>query len=306
MNKNIIKKDIEPVVEHIERDFSKLSQSQIHEILEKEVPDLLKYYNKLKEIIPDFTDRFQKLLEKSNENKLMESGKNYIQFKNSLILNFIYNFVFYSLVKSSGKDPRIHPVSSHLQKIYGLIEKIEDIDNKVINEIDEYLDGENSEEESENSNEEKSEEKSEIESDENKIENNFEEEEEDDDDEETDLINNNNNLENDSESSENDDEYQFIDELRKNRKRKYIEKPITEVTNGPRKITESIMKNRGLTPYKNRKIRNPRAKKRAQYEKALKRRKGAVQSIRTGETNRYGGEQSGIRSDIVHSRMINN
>ena len=52
--------------------------------------------------------------------------------------------------------------------------------------------------------------------------------------------------------------------------------------------------------------RNPRKKKRIQYEKAKVRRKGQVRAMRTGEADRYAGEMSGIRSNITRSRRLDN
>ena len=67
-----------------------------------------------------------------------------------------------------------------------------------------------------------------------------------------------------------------------------------------------IMKNQGLKPHKKKEYRNPRKKKRIMYDRALKRRKGAVRAMRVGkgmrEAAEYAGEASGIRSTIVRSR----
>lgn len=45
---------------------------------------------------------------------------------------------------------------------------------------------------------------------------------------------------------------------------------------GKRAITYEIAKNRGLTPYRKKELRNPRVKHRTKYRKALIRRRGAV------------------------------
>jgi len=64
-----------------------------------------------------------------------------------------------------------------------------------------------------------------------------------------------------------------------------------------RGITYEIAKNKGLKPKRNRLQRNPRVKHRMKFEKAKKRRKGAIKEVRT-ETTRYGGEISGINARV--------
>lgn len=73
---------------------------------------------------------------------------------------------------------------------------------------------------------------------------------------------------------------------------------------GERSVSKAIMKNRGLVPHKNKLNRNPRVKKREQYRKALIRRKGAVRDVRTDEGHKYGGEATGIKSNISRSHRF--
>ncbi|EZA53302.1 hypothetical protein DMN91_004738 [Ooceraea biroi] len=62
-----------------------------------------------------------------------------------------------------------------------------------------------------------------------------------------------------------------------------------------RAITYEMAKNRGLTPYRKKELRNPRVKHRNKYRKAKIRRKGAVREVRK-ELTRYAGEISGIKA----------
>lgn len=74
---------------------------------------------------------------------------------------------------------------------------------------------------------------------------------------------------------------------------------------GERAIGNAIMKNRGLVPHKSKLNRNPRVKKREQYRKAQIRRKGAVREVRDrDEGARYGGEETGIKSNLSRSRKL--
>lgn len=64
-----------------------------------------------------------------------------------------------------------------------------------------------------------------------------------------------------------------------------------------RQITYQIAKNKGLTPYRKKELRNPRVKHRNKFRKALIRRKGAVRTVRK-EIKRYDGEKFGIKASV--------
>lgn len=64
-----------------------------------------------------------------------------------------------------------------------------------------------------------------------------------------------------------------------------------------REITYQMMKNKGLTPYRKKELRNPRVKHRNKFRKALIRRKGAVRTVRK-EIKRYDGEIFGIKAGV--------
>jgi U3 small nucleolar RNA-associated protein 3 len=73
---------------------------------------------------------------------------------------------------------------------------------------------------------------------------------------------------------------------------------------GERAISQQILKNRGLVAHKAKINRNPRVKKREQYRKAIIRRKGAVRDVRTDEGHKYGGEETGIKTNLSKSRKL--
>merc|ERR1739848_480998 len=66
-----------------------------------------------------------------------------------------------------------------------------------------------------------------------------------------------------------------------------------ESTDGKRLINYEMEKNRGLTPRRNKDLKNPRKKHRIKYQKAVVRRKGQVQDQRERREG-YGGELTGI------------
>ncbi|XP_072757881.1 something about silencing protein 10 [Anoplolepis gracilipes] len=71
----------------------------------------------------------------------------------------------------------------------------------------------------------------------------------------------------------------------------------TSEEEGKRAITYQMAKNRGLTPYRKKELRNPRVKHKNKYRKALIRRKGAIREVRK-ELKRYEGEISGIKAGV--------
>lgn len=73
-----------------------------------------------------------------------------------------------------------------------------------------------------------------------------------------------------------------------------------------RAASYEIMKNRGLTPHRKKSNRNPRVKKREKYAKAIVARKGQVRDVVVGGGAAYGGEMTGIKSNLARSRKIYN
>ena len=70
-----------------------------------------------------------------------------------------------------------------------------------------------------------------------------------------------------------------------------------------RKASYQILKNRGLTPHRKTANKNPRVKKREDYRKAVIAKKGQVREV-VVPTSSYGGELTGIKANISHSRRL--
>jgi hypothetical protein len=78
----------------------------------------------------------------------------------------------------------------------------------------------------------------------------------------------------------------------------------TVAEGGKRAASYEIIKNKGLTPHRKKANRNPRVKKREMFEKAVIRRKGQVRDVVSGAAGAYGGELTGIKSNLARSRKI--
>jgi len=78
-----------------------------------------------------------------------------------------------------------------------------------------------------------------------------------------------------------------------------------DTPDGPRGLTNAILKNRGLTPHRSKSVRNPRVKKRQKFEKAKKKLSSqkAVYKGGIGESGRYNGEKTGISKVVKAVRL---
>jgi len=70
---------------------------------------------------------------------------------------------------------------------------------------------------------------------------------------------------------------------------------------GKREIGWKIMKNKGLQPKRKKEVRNPRVKKKMQYEKKMKKVSSVKAVYKGGLQGAYGGEATGIKKNIVKS-----
>jgi U3 small nucleolar RNA-associated protein 3 len=114
-----------------------------------------------------------------------------------------------------------------------------------------------------------------------------------------------------------EDEENMLDAF-SSRKKEYVQKKKDFYTAAPRfgglddavdedakrGITYEIMANKGLMPHRKKANRNPRVKKREMYAKALTARKGQVRDVIVGAAGAYGGEKTGIKSNVSRSRKI--
>lgn len=71
-----------------------------------------------------------------------------------------------------------------------------------------------------------------------------------------------------------------------------------------RGVSYEILQNKGVTAYRKVSVKNPRVKKRKAYEKAVVARKGQVRDVITGAAGSYGGEGTGIKSNLSRSRKF--
>ena len=110
-----------------------------------------------------------------------------------------------------------------------------------------------------------------------------------------------------------DDITENINALKKHKKPK--QKPLKKTSylpiqnmsdrSGDRPASKQILKNRGLTVNRPKEIKNPRIKQRRKFEQAVKRLPSLHPVAKSSSNNYYGGESSGIRTNISKSTKFN-
>ena len=79
-------------------------------------------------------------------------------------------------------------------------------------------------------------------------------------------------------------------------------------TGGKRGATRDIIKNKGLTPHRNKLDRNPRVKKKVKYAKKVKQARSSGlsgrQNTSVGGAGGYAGESTGINAKLSRSTRL--
>ncbi|GAA5807270.1 hypothetical protein MFLAVUS_000627 [Mucor flavus] len=80
-----------------------------------------------------------------------------------------------------------------------------------------------------------------------------------------------------------------------------IESRETQVNDGQKRLaTYKILKNKGLTPHRKKENRNARVKHRNKYDKQMK-KLSSTRAVVKPQTSGYGGEMSGVKTNVVKS-----
>lgn len=208
----------------------------------------------------------------------------FIKCRNDLILNYCTNISFYLMLKAKRTKIINHPVVKRLVQFRELISKLDDIFEYVVKpQLEVILD------------EMKDDEKIKPNASKLKILEDLKSK----------VVESMEHMDNDS--NDDPEEFEkplFNQEPGSDSDDENMDKQSDEEQSGTkREITRQIAKNKGLTATKRRELRNPRVKNRLKFTKAVKRRKGAVQPIRS-KVELYGGEATGIKTHLKRSVKI--
>ncbi|KAF4147471.1 Sas10 C-terminal domain [Phytophthora infestans] len=299
-------------VEQVHKDFSKMSKKDKLQIVNQSAPELLGLVSELesttKELEEVVTPAVLKLRPVRRKSRQLQTGLRYLMTRQNLLLNYSANISFYLLLRAEGKSVADHPVLMHLLLLKKQLNKLQSLDEILNDQLQELLTKELPAEREPKTDDgldkffAKTERKRKTDSK---------------------QISANKKQKKSTEISAEEmaEAERFYEqtvndqaELKKAKKELYTHENATlasndedsDVEGGKRGASYQIMKNKGLKAHKSKLNRNPRVKKRLQYRKAVIRRKGQVRDVRVGEAGKYGGESTGIKSNLSRSRKIRN
>lgn len=317
-------KDFKPVsaktvISKVKADLSGLTTKQKQQLLKKDSPEFKGLVDEMSMKMEESFNELEPIIEELKSKNVPESHPicNFIRLKNQLHLTYATNITFYLLLKASQKPVRNHPILKRLVQLKELLAKLDEkYEEHIRPEVERLL--EDLQSDKKVTFEKKAPQvKADVQKKQKKLNivqrieeeadlfggfgdgNELDEDEEDDDEEGRKIEQKMAALlqkvkQQEAEDMDEDDEEMDGGEEDDGDMEGQEE---TEVEMEKRKITYQISKNKGLTPRRSKEQRNPRVKNREKFRKALKRRKGAIRTVRT-ETTRYSGEHSGIKSTV--------
>ncbi|XP_032673117.1 something about silencing protein 10 [Odontomachus brunneus] len=232
--------------------------------------------------------------------KLVEDGTcldcdavTFIKTKYHLILNYCINITFYLMLKAKGLSTQSHPVIKRLEQYRQLLSQLQSGEGNLLKEVATIVNAakEGKPLYSVSDGSQRPIKKKTLKSDSfSKI-----------------LIRQKEMMMREELLDNTDISEEFIDENNFDTEKNYDDKDKGDeedkamtIEEEKRAITYQMAKNRGLTPYRKKELRNPRVKHRNKYRKAKIRRRGAVKEVRK-ELTRYAGEISGIKAGVKKS-----
>ncbi|KAG6970548.1 hypothetical protein JG688_00004812 [Phytophthora aleatoria] len=301
-------------VEQVHKDFSKMSKKDKLQIVNQSAPELLGLMSELesttKELEEIVTPAVLKLRPVRRKSRQLQMGLRYLMTHQNLLLNYSANISFYLLLRAEGKSVSDHPVLMHLLLLKKQLNKLQSLDEVLDGQLQDLLSKELPAEREPKTDDgldkffAKSERKRSADGEQVAAKKSKKQKKS------TEVS-----------AEELAEAERFYEqtardqaELKKAKKDFYThETPAlassdedSDLEGGKRGASYQIMKNKGLKAHKSKLNRNPRVKKRMQYRKAVIRRKGQVRDVRVGEAGKYGGETTGIKSNLSRSRKIRN
>ncbi|KAL9976271.1 hypothetical protein ACROYT_G013554 [Oculina patagonica] len=330
-------KDDELNKEKIVQDLSKLSKAEKIQILIKDSPELLKLMDEFKFKLKEVIEKLHPLVKMARAGQVPKEGADYLELKHQLYLNYCVNIGFYLLLKARQTSVRDHPVIERLVQYKKLITELEPLDEKLKPEIEVLLSqdqtsGQNGLLEKLNSRANHNKRSSKKPSQRTGKLSALLDDDADDSDAKSSEDENEDGgkLRKEKEGKSKKEkkkkrkiegepdtmdplEYYEAVKLQKKKKKEAKEAAYSfterqdaddeETEEGKRGITYEISQNKGLTAKKKKELRNPRVKHRRKFYKAQIKRKSQVLPV-VNEENRYGGEMTGIRSQLTRSIKI--
>ncbi|XP_055911342.1 something about silencing protein 10 [Eupeodes corollae] len=272
---------------YLKSDFSNMSQRQIQQLFKKDSPEFEGLVEDFHTYLDESKNILTPVIEFANSMEINLPIFDFVRTRDNMVMTYCTNVAFYLLLKSQRISIKNHPITKRLVTLKKLINQVQQRYEDVVKpQLEELLRRINSGEEVEIDLKpvEKVKEKSKK-----KL-----------------------RALRESNGGEDGDSGEEYDEEPSSKRVKMLDEDDDGTTDEDaeeegeegeedegdaerRGITYQIAKNKGLMPHRKKELRNPRVKHRSKFRKALIRRKGAVRTVRK-ETQRYGGEMSGIKA----------
>lgn len=120
--------------EKIVQDLSKLSKEEKIEILMRDSPELFQLMDEFKSKLKEVTERLHPLVKLARAGQISEEGASYLELKHQLYLNYCVNIGFYLLLKAKKMSVKDHPVMARLVQYQKLITELKPLDEKLKSE----------------------------------------------------------------------------------------------------------------------------------------------------------------------------
>ncbi|XP_034947587.1 something about silencing protein 10 [Chelonus insularis] len=287
------KKETDESEDVVKMDLSKMSLNQKLRFFEKENPEFKPVVTDLKDRLKEIKDIILPFFNFIKDLNIENCPTvNYMQTKYQLTLNYCINVSFYLMLKSKRISVAGHPVIKRLAQYRQLLNQLDEGQGDLLTEVSQLLNAHKNQQPiyktADNTEIQNSILKRPLVDEDNNINRKKKKKvviseivDELSDDLDLDVNKHDDNSDDEAEEDEKED-LSLSEEIPPEEKRP---------------ITYEIAKNKGLTPYRKKELRNPRVKHRLKYRKAIIRRKGAVREVRK-EINKYSGEMSGIKASV--------
>jgi len=309
----------------VTKDLSKLSKKEKLELLSKESPELLPLLDDYKETMEEAKEIYHPLLSMCNEGYIKhKQAVLFIETKHQLLMNYMVNISFYLALKANKEETQGHPICDVLVQHKELLDNMQGLDEKLMDTFGDllvqYKNGElenkfTAVQSKERTNKQKKGKSSQSEAKKRSSKNKGD----------SDSNNDSSDSSEDENEAGDDNENKIttvgIDPLEYyNMIKRQTDKAKQKQTTGEddeenelfddnmnedekRQITYEMSKNKGLIRKRRKELKNPRVKHKVKYKKAKIKHKGQVREVKP-ETMRYGGERTGIKSNLTKSVKI--
>lgn len=266
-------------IKKIAKNLTKLSKKEKLEFLKQESPELFELVRDFKLKIEELNNTLLPIYKAIKNGQVLNSlATDFLINKTKLYLMYASHLSFYFALKSQRLPIDNHPIVKNILQFRNLCKQISPIDERLSDEINFIIDSINKGRQLSFRKE-----KQQIKKTKKSVK--F-----------TDMVNEDRNkvVFDDKLGSDSDDGREKMDES---------QAEIDGVNVDKRAINYEMMKNKGLTPKRDKMYRNPRVRNRIKSRKALIKHKSIVPKVRTQE-KRYGGEATGIRTNVVRAVKI--